>query len=147
MGIKKNAGNCLPKMKKFTIVLTDINKTGTCANNPDESEKIENQIETSGKRKRSVDTSVRCDYCAHAAKNMDELLDHLKSYRQCIDHYRLKARKMCPVCDKPFVLVRKHVYDVIRRRVKFDQEKHDLHEKFFGLFYNDDSKKKKAKKR
>ena len=147
MGLKLNAGIFLPKMRKLTVVLTDINETGKGANHPDKSEKNENQIETSGKRKRSADTSVRCDYCAHAAKNFDELLDHLKSYRQCFDHYRLKARKMCPVCDKPFVLVRKHVYDVIRRRVKFDQEKHDLHEKFFGLFYNDENKKKNAKKR
>jgi hypothetical protein len=147
MGIKKNAGNCMPKMKKFTIVLTDINKTGTCANNPDESEKIENQIETSGKRKRSADTSVRCDYCAHAAKNMNELLDHLKLYRQCFDHYRSKSRTICFLCDKTYVQVRKHVYDVSKTKGKLDPEKHDLHEKLLGIFYNNDKKKKTVRKR
>ena len=147
MGLRKNAGNCSPKMKKLTVVLTDIYETETSANHPDKSEKNVNQTETSGKRKRSSDKSVRCDYCAHAANNMDELLDHLKLYRQCFDHYRSKSRTICFLCDKTYVQVRKHVYDVSKTKGKLDPEKHDLHEKLLGIFYNNDKKKKTVRKR
>ena len=147
MSLKTNRAHSSHKMKKLTVVLTDCMASGTLTINPDQSEKIEKEIESSDKRKRSVDTCLRCHYCAHDAKNWDELLEHLQSYRQCFDHYRAKARKICPICDKPFKQVRKHIYDVIKGGGKLDNEKHDLHEKFFALFFSDDKKKKSAKKR
>jgi len=148
MTLKTSARNSSLKMKKLTVALTDISAIAEAsANHPDQSDQIENQIQMINKRKRSADTSLVCDYCGHAAKTWNELLEHLQSYRQCFDHYRSRNRTMCSLCDKPFKQVRKHVYNTMKRRVGLNSEMHDLHEKYFVIFYKEDKRKKNTKKR